>query len=101
MAQPAHLRSRRPQRDERRAQRRVDEDIVAREDFARLVATEENRRAMARIIEHCLSRHPVFSANAMEMSRNAGKQELGLWIESQLRDADPDNYLKMLAENEA
>jgi len=44
-------------------------------------------------------RLPVFNANAMVMSNNAGKQELGLWLESQLRESSLDNYLKMITEN--
>lgn len=54
----------------------------------------------ARLLDQCLVTAPVFSQNAMVMSANAGKQEIGLWLQEQLREADLDNYLKMQTEND-
>lgn len=87
-------------RDRQRAARRRDETVVARDDFSRLLASEEGRRVAARLLDQCLVTAPVFSQNAMVMSANAGKQEIGLWLQEQLREADLDNYLKMQTEND-
>lgn len=84
-----------------RRQRKRDETVVQKDDFAILLSTEQGRRTVWRILQQSLVTSPVFSQNAMVMSSNAGKQELGLWLQSQLRDADHDNYLKMLSENDA
>tara|TARA_Y100001938_G_C7845147_1_gene308040 strand:- start:248 stop:544 length:297 start_codon:yes stop_codon:yes gene_type:complete len=84
-----------------RRQRKRDETVVQKDDFAVLLSTEQGRRTVWRILQQSLITSPVFSQNAMVMSSNAGKQELGLWLQSQLRDADQDNYLKMLSENDA
>jgi hypothetical protein len=84
-----------------RRQRKRDETVVQKDDFAVLLSTEQGRRTVWRILQQSLVTSPVFSQNAMVMSSNAGKQELGLWLQSQLRDADQDNYLKMLSENDA
>jgi hypothetical protein len=84
-----------------RRQRKRDETVVQKDDFAVLLSTEQGRRTVWRILQQSLVTSPVFSQNAMVMSSNAGKQELGLWLQSQLRDADHDNYLKMLSENDA
>ena len=84
-----------------RRQRKRDETVVQKDDFAVLLSTEQGRRPVWRILQQSLITSPVFSQNAMVMSSNAGKQELGLWLQSQLRDADQDNYLKMLSENDA
>jgi len=87
--------------DTLRRQRQRDETVVQKDDFAVLLSTEQGRRTAWRILQQSLVTSPVFSQNAMVMSSNAGKQELGLWLQSQLRDADHDNYLKMLSENDA
>lgn len=89
------------QRDASRRQRRRDETLTMRDDFVRLLSSEDGRRVAWRILRECMVTTPVFSQNAMVMSCNAGKQELGLWLQQQLRDADQDNYLKMQAENDA
>lgn len=78
-----------------------DETVVQKDDFATLLSSEQGRRTAWRILQQCLVTTPVFSQNAMVMSHNAGKQELGLWLQSQLRDADRDNYFKMQDENDA
>jgi hypothetical protein len=98
---PDHLLRGERERDAKRQTRHRDETIVSRDDFARVLNTEEGRRTMSRILKECLVTTPVFSQNAMVMSANAGKQELGLWLCTQLRDAHLDNYLKMQAENDA
>ena len=87
--------------DTLRRQRRRDETVVQRDDFAALLSSEQGRRIAWRILQQSLVTSPVFSQNAMVMSSNAGKQELGLWLQSQLRDADRDNYFKMQDENDA
>lgn len=91
--------TRQSHRDQQRQARRRDEQFVEKDDFADLLATEKGRRVAARILKECLIGSPVFSQNAMVMSANAGKHELGLWLQSRLREADMDNYLLMQTEN--
>ena len=70
-----------------------------RDALARLLDTDWGRAIAAHILdEACVSR-PAFDTNAMVMSSNAGKQELGLRFDARLRAADLDNYLKMKTEN--
>lgn len=87
--------------DRDRERRRRDEEIVAREDFTALLSTEEGRRVAWRVLQQTQETTPVFNVNAMVMSANAGKQEIGLWLREQLRSADRDNYYRMLTENDA
>ncbi len=56
---------------------------------------------MSRVLREAMLDTPVFNQNAMAMSSLAGKQELGLWLDSLLREADMANYLKMIAERYA
>ena len=58
------------------------------------------RRVAARILREAMINLSVFNQNAMVMSANAGKQELGLWLARELRAADLTNYLRMQSEND-
>ncbi len=75
------------------------EEVRLRDDLNGVMSTESGRRALAAVLDQTLCMHPVFDNNAMSMARNAGKQELGLWLVDQLRSANQDNYLKLIAEN--
>ena len=74
---------------------------VLRDDLSRLLQTDWGRRVMSRVLREAMLDTPVFNQNAMAMSSLAGKQELGLWLDSLLREADMANYLKMTAERYA
>ena len=65
------------------------------------MSTEQGRRVTARILREAMINLSVFNQNAMVMSANAGKQELGLWLARELREADLTNYLRMQSENDA
>lgn len=92
----AHRRSRTTDskmRASREAEKRLSEDLN------RVLSTESGRRALAAILDQAQVFVPVFDNNAMSMAKNAGKQELGLWLVEHLRSASQDNYLKMITEN--
>lgn len=95
------MQQRRTQRttDTEKRRKSREESTRLREDLHGLLASEGGRRALAAILEQAQVSVPVFDNNAMSMARNAGKQELGLWLVTQLRAASQDNYLKMIAEN--
>lgn len=87
-------------RDRDRRDTRDSQLLVERDDLVQLLASEQGRRVAARILREAMTRQSVFNQNAMVMSANAGKQELGLWLARELRDADLTNYLRMQSEND-
>ena len=52
---------------------------------------------------HCLTHtrlfYNTFTADANMHSYNAGKRSHGLWLELELKEASPGDYLKMITEN--
>jgi hypothetical protein len=88
-------------RDRDRRDQRALQTLTEKDDLKQLLSSEIGRRIAARVLREATVGQSVFSQNAMVMSANAGKQELGLWFADALRDADKDNYLKMQAENDA
>lgn len=68
------------------------------EDIKWLMAHAQGRRFITRVFERTNYRRTPFNSNGSTMSFNAGMQNIGLWLESEVLDASPDAYMKLLKE---
>ena len=84
---------------ERRASRERDE-IQELADLRWLLRDPAGRRIAWRLRERGGLTAPLFNANAMAMSAEAGKRDFVLLLDAQLRAADFEHYLKMQKEND-
>jgi len=87
-----------------------DSDAKAEQDKARLIRAREcddlkwlmghaqGRRLVTRIFDKTGIRRTPFNTNGSTMAFNAGMQNVGLWLESEVLEASPDAYIKLLKE---
>ena len=72
-------------------------------DLVQVLRTKEGRRLIWRILGECKVSQTVIdnpvTPNASLMFINAGMQNVGIWLQSQIADADQGAMLKMMQEN--
>lgn len=61
--------------------------------------TENGRHFMWRCLQNCCVHENIFSADSVQHAYNAGMRSHGLWLEAELKEAAPDDYIKMLKEH--
>lgn len=81
--------------DEAKAARKREQQV---EDLKWLLAHAQGRRIMARIFDRTGIRRTPFHTSGSQMSFNAGAQNVGLWLESEVLEAAPDAYMRLLKE---
>ncbi len=68
-----------------------------------IMKTENGRAFMFRCLENCGTFNGTFDNDTHKHAFNAGLRQHGLWLDSELRDADDDSgtdyYYQMLKEN--
>jgi hypothetical protein len=82
-------------------QRNLDkiEDLQNEVDLRAVMASPEGRRFIWRLMIECGVGESPFATNALLMSRSAGKQEIGLWLQAEVAGVAPSEYLKMQTEH--
>lgn len=83
------------QSQEAKAARKREQQV---EDLKWLLAHAQGRRIMARIFDRTGIRRTPFHTSGSQMSFNAGAQNVGLWLESEVLEAAPDAYMRLLKE---
>lgn len=68
------------------------------DDLKWLMGHTQGRRIMVRILDRAGIRRTPFHTNGSTMAFNAGQQNIGLWLESEVLEASPEAYFKMLKE---
>ena len=64
-----------------------------------IMKTENGRQFMYRCLQNCNTFENIFNNDAIQHAYSSGKRSHGLWLDSELREAAPDDYYKMLKEN--
>ncbi len=64
-----------------------------------IMKTENGRAFMWRCLQNCCTFESIFDKESTQHNFNSGKRSHGLWLDEELREADEDNYYKMLKEN--
>ena len=68
------------------------------EDLKWLMAHPQGRRIVTRILDRTGTRRTPFNTNGSTMAFNAGAQNVGLWIESEVIEVSFEGYTRMLKE---
>lgn len=71
------------------------------DDLKWLLAHPQGRRVTIRILAEAGIYRSSFNHSGSLMAFNEGKRQIGLWLQSELVDANPDGHLKMLKELQA
>ena len=64
-----------------------------------IMRTENGRSFMYRCLHQSGVYGIVFDKDSHQHAFNSGAREHGLWLEAELKEAAPDEYLQMLKEN--
>ena len=64
-----------------------------------VMKTENGRSFMWRCLQNCCVFENIFNADPVLHAYNAGAREHGTWLERELKEAAPDDYIKMLKEH--
>lgn len=64
-----------------------------------LMKTENGRNFMYRCLQKCCTFENIFNADPINHAYNAGAREHGLWLERELKEAAPEDYIVMLQEH--
>ena len=65
-----------------------------------IMKTENGRKFMWRCLQNCYTFENIFDADAVKHAYLSGSRNHGLWLDAELREAAPDDYYKMLKENQ-
>jgi len=57
-------------------------------------------RLIWRIMSQCGTFESIFHADSGKMAYSSGKQDLGHWLQSEVIEADPNLYMKMMKANQ-
>ena len=84
-----------------------DDDVVKVNDsrelelltIRRLMSTENGRDFMWRCLQNCYTFSNVFDTDSHQHAYNAGRREHGIWLERELTEAAPEDYIKMRKEH--
>lgn len=66
-----------------------------REEMRNTLASPDGRAVVWRILEQCGIYRSSFQGEALTMAFNEGKRQIGLWLLSELQQANPGAYLAM------
>lgn len=64
-----------------------------------IMKTENGRAFMWKCLQNCCTFESVFSIDTHKHAFNAGMRSHGLWLDSELKEAAPGDYFKMIKEN--
>jgi hypothetical protein len=64
-----------------------------------LMKTENGRGFMYRCLQNCCVFENIFDVDPVRHAYRAGLRDHGLWLERELKEASPDDYIKMLKEH--
>ena len=67
-------------------------------DIKNVLETESGRRLLWRMLARCKTFGTVWSGSAL-IHYNAGQQDIGHWLLSEMNQSDPDSFLLMMKEN--
>jgi len=67
-------------------------------DLRQLLKTKWGRRLVWRVLEKAGIHRTSFTGNSTTFF-NEGQRNIGLWLESEVTDADTNGYLQMIKEN--
>lgn len=70
------------------------------EDLKYLMQSHQGRRFFWRLLSHCQVYHSIFNTNALTQSHNAGMQDIGHFVQGEIVQASPENYIKMQNEHQ-
>lgn len=82
--------------DDKPVKKKFDTEPLAVQNLMR---TEGGREWMWKHLQECGVFENIFDENPVRQAYNAGKRQAGLQLEADLKEHDPDNYLKMMKEN--
>lgn len=64
-----------------------------------VMKTENGRSFMFRCLQNACVNENVFDIDPLTHAYRAGKREQGLWLDRELKEAAPEEYIKMLQEH--
>lgn len=64
-----------------------------------IMKTENGRAFMMACLDGCCTFEGTFSIDTHQHAFNAGRRSHGLWLQSELQHASPDDYFKMIKEH--
>lgn len=70
------------------------------EDVKYISQSQQGRRFLWRLLNHCSVYGSIFNTNALTQSHNSGRQDVGHFVQGELVQASPENYLKMQNEHQ-
>lgn len=76
----------------------TEAEIQDREDLVSVLSTPQGRRFVRRVLAQAGHRMSTFHTNALVMSFNEGRREIGVWLEAEVIDAGEDHYIRLLKE---
>lgn len=80
---------------ESKARRRRERELT---DLEMVLQTPEGRRLLWRVLEHCKVFESIWHPSAL-IHHNAGKQDVGHFVMSEIVEADEKSLLLMMTEN--
>lgn len=83
-------------------QRNIDRinELYAQLDVRYVMATENGRRFIWRLLDICGVHSSPFAMNALLMANQCGKQEIGQWLLAEVAAVTPTEYLMMQREHQ-
>jgi len=69
------------------------------EDLRFILGDARGRRFVWRVLEECRAYQSVFNTNSLITHYNAGRQDLGHWLLSEVTGCDENLYFQMFKEN--
>lgn len=70
------------------------------EDVRYLMQSQQGRRFFWKLLGHCQVYGSIFNTNALTQSHNSGRQDVGHFVQGEIVQASPENYLKMQSEHQ-
>lgn len=70
-------------------------------DWTATFDTPQRRRTLRKILAYCGVHHTVLGATDSQTNFNAGRQDVGHYLEAQILEADPNIYSLMVTEDRA
>ena len=64
-----------------------------------IMKLENGRDLMWRCLQNCCTFENIFNTDPILHAHNAGARAQGLWLERELKEAAPGDYIKMLQEH--
>jgi len=69
------------------------------EEIRRILKEEWGRGFLHRILGECHTYRSTSNSDAHTMAVLSGQRDIGLWLLSEIEQADPNGYVKLLQEN--